>query len=185
MGEPTLSVPSNRKWKSSWLQIQQNAETLKFRGAEMIELAKMEANPLNANTEARERVSTSGVSKPTENEAMARVLGEVPQDIVAQWLAELFTVMDEIRVMSKEAERLVWLVDHRADERVGRVVVGGDCEGCDRYCTGAANDRRKSGLCTACYPAWLRYRRDMHKKRESASRYMFRIHRQKQLPEGA
>lgn len=40
--------------------------------------------------------------------------------------------------------------------RIERVASGGDCVCCSRYCSGAANDRLRSGLCDACRKSWTR-----------------------------
>ena len=34
---------------------------------------------------------------------------------------------------------------------------GGDCHACGIYCSGAATDRLRSGLCDACRQSWRRY----------------------------
>ena len=40
--------------------------------------------------------------------------------------------------------------------RIERQASGGDCVCCARYCSGAANDRLRSGLCDPCRKSWQR-----------------------------
>lgn len=51
-----------------------------------------------------------------------------------------------------------WAADIHPDAQpvLERKVSGGDCAACNRYCTGTANDRLRSGMCNACRMAWQR-----------------------------
>lgn len=45
------------------------------------------------------------------------------------------------------------------DGPVARTTFETDCLACGRYCSGAPNDRLRSGVCPACHQAWQRWRK--------------------------
>lgn len=157
MTNPQPRIPSRRSWNAGWFYVEQMAKTMRERGKDMIDLAKLEAGPFDPEEPGMPK--GKGVSDPVGSEAVKRVMGDIPRDEVAMWLGELFAAAQLVRGKSSECERLVFLVDHRADERVGRQVAGADCVNCRRYVSGAVSDRLRAGRCSECDQRWRRYRK--------------------------
>lgn len=105
--------------------------------------------------------ATSGgdISDPTARRAVANICDRPRRDDVGSALREAFTAlhrMEELARVVIGAFELTTYVHEQASKR--QVPAGqGDCEVCATFCSGAQDDRLKSGFCKACYDAWWRY----------------------------
>lgn len=63
-----------------------------------------------------------------------------------------------------------WLAEPVRPDGEPRARSGGDCIACGIYCSGAATDRLRSGLCDACRQSWRRYQERSAQQRGSGDR---------------
>ena len=106
--------------------------------------------------------SSSEISRPTERAALENTDDEHRATIDFVHLR----VIAAQRNLQRAADAARFLVGAIADaQRLGEKLQGrqadrhigsGDCQACDRPCSGARDDRLRSGYCTACYWRWVR-----------------------------
>jgi len=77
-------------------------------------------------------------------------------------LAELDVSLAEARGLLARAHRIVlaWRPVDRSSMVIVEKVSGGECVVCFAYCSGAAEDRLRAGLCNACRMSYSRWRKD-------------------------
>ena len=72
----------------------------------------------------------------------------------------------------------LWSAKPSRDEKVTTPAGQGECQACATFCSGADNDRLRSGLCNACRVAYQRWT-----KANGADRFRWLIERRAELSE--
>jgi len=63
---------------------------------------------------------------------------------------------DHARLAISAAAEANRMATKHAGRQADRHIGSGDCQACDRPCSGARDDRLRSGYCAACYMRWTR-----------------------------
>ena len=172
----TRVVMSQRTWERRWAEMAEIVEAMAGRGPELIRLAQMSAVPDGYGAGGSGTIQSTDVADPTLRTAARRngwrLDGKdddepdgppwVPNDRVNEWLDELFLQVTQAAARLRRIHQLDYLVEHRGDGRVGRQVTGGECLCCERYVSGSASDRLRSGLCETCRKAYDRWKEGRH-----------------------
>lgn len=155
------ALPSEDRWQMRWERVGLACQRIAQGGPECIRLAKIGRSDGFGSGFGGSRRSDH--ADPTG----AAVVTLVPDpkdpprpdsDLVAMSVEELFEAERSVRRAVERLERLVWSIEHRGDERAGRLVSGGDCLACDRYVPGTVTDRLRGGYCDSCRKAFERWR---------------------------
>lgn len=95
-------------------------------------------------------------------------------------LRELDRLLLNARAQIVAAHRIVslWSAQPSRDEKVTTPAGQGECQACATFCSGADNDRLRSGLCNACRLAYQRWQ-----KANGADRFTWLIERRAELSE--
>lgn len=98
-------------------------------------------------------IRSSGDSS-TETAALA---DDVPDEVVTA-LAEAYAEVSEAHGLMRRVDRRLVFAKAVGESHRGRQASGGDCVCCERFCSGAPDDRLRSGFCPSCKTAWGRFR---------------------------
>lgn len=169
-----------KEWESNWDDVIAQARDLKTAGATMLRLA----TELRTAPDGYPRSSIgTGIAPSGPSDRTGEMATNVEHlDRVDQWLDNFFAADIRVRGDVDLMERLVWLVEHRKDQRAGAERNDGHCKACvTRYVPGSSTDRLRNELCDACYQAWRRWREPEIERGGDASKTKFLAERRTQL----
>lgn len=153
---PHRRPPRAQEWVSRWQELATLATTIAGRLPELDTLSRHTTDPDGYPTSSLQPGSKGGTSDPV-GELVVNTDERIPFDLVAAWLDDLFNSSRKAWEIARHLERVLWLIDHRGDQQVGRQPSGSACAACDRYVSGSPNDRLRASFCPACYFAWRRW----------------------------